>query len=123
MAQNITVILTDDLDGSEATETVRFGLDGIGYEIDLNGGNAEKLREILGEWIGHARRAGGNGIARSLGGGGGSRGRKKVNPGNAVIRAWAADNGHEIGGHGRIPAHVRALYEVELREKRNHGEQ
>ena len=36
MAQKITVALEDDLDGGPADETVRFGLDGAEYEIDLS---------------------------------------------------------------------------------------
>ena len=35
MAQKITVTLEDDLDGGPADQTVRFGLDGAEYEIDL----------------------------------------------------------------------------------------
>ena len=31
MAQKVQVLLVDDLDGSEATETVSFGLDGVSY--------------------------------------------------------------------------------------------
>ena len=37
MAQKIQTLFIDDLDGSEADGTVRFGLDGTDYEIDLNG--------------------------------------------------------------------------------------
>ena len=33
MAQKVQVLLVDDLDGSEATETVSFGLDGVSYEM------------------------------------------------------------------------------------------
>ena len=44
MAQKVMVTLVDDLDGSEAGETVEFGLDGAFYEIDLSEGNAERLR-------------------------------------------------------------------------------
>jgi len=40
MAQKVTVELEDDLDGSPADETVRFGLDGTEYEIDLSEKNA-----------------------------------------------------------------------------------
>ena len=36
MAQRTQVILVDDIDGSEATQTVTFGIDGVTYEIDLN---------------------------------------------------------------------------------------
>ena len=41
MARRTVVMLTDDLDGSEATETVRFGLDGRDYEVDLSKKNAK----------------------------------------------------------------------------------
>src|SRR5690242_8640106 len=39
MAQRVNVVLVDDLDGSDATETVSFGLDGAQYEIDLSAAN------------------------------------------------------------------------------------
>jgi hypothetical protein len=45
MAQKVQVLLVDDLDGSKATETVAFGLDGASYEIDLSTRNASKLRQ------------------------------------------------------------------------------
>ena len=59
MAQHIFVSLVDDIDGSEADETVQFALDGVTYEIDLSAENAEELRDALAPYIEHARRAGG----------------------------------------------------------------
>lgn len=56
MAQKINVILVDDIDGSEASETVRFGLDGASYEIDLNQANAAALRDSLALYVGSGRR-------------------------------------------------------------------
>ena len=47
MAQKITVTLEDDLDGGPADQTVRFGLDGAEYEIDLSARNAAAFRERL----------------------------------------------------------------------------
>ena len=47
MAQKIQTLFTDDLDGSEAEGTVRFELDGTEYEIDLNAGHAQALRDAL----------------------------------------------------------------------------
>ena len=58
MAQKITVTLEDDLDGGPADETVRFGLDGAGYEVDLSKKNATALRKQLAPFIEHARKAG-----------------------------------------------------------------
>lgn len=40
MAQKIQTVFIDDLDGSDAEGTVRFGLDGAEYEIDLNAEHA-----------------------------------------------------------------------------------
>jgi hypothetical protein len=44
----IQTLFIDDLDGSEAEGTVRFGLDGTEYEIDLNAEHAQALRDALG---------------------------------------------------------------------------
>ncbi|HRK44564.1 MAG TPA: Lsr2 family protein, partial [Nocardioides sp.] len=43
MAQKVHIVLEDDLDGSDATQTVSFALDGTAYEIDLNDKNAAAL--------------------------------------------------------------------------------
>ena len=56
MAKQTTVILVDDLDGSEATEQVEFAVDGRSYEIDLSARNSAKLREVLAPYISAARR-------------------------------------------------------------------
>ena len=47
MAQKVRIILEDDLDGGPADETVRFGLDGGQYEIDLSNANAARLRDAI----------------------------------------------------------------------------
>jgi hypothetical protein len=53
MAQKISLI--DDLDGSEANETVTYSLDGKEYEIDLSEENAAKFREALQPYIDKSR--------------------------------------------------------------------
>ena len=52
MVQRTQIVLEDDVDGGPADETVKFGLDGVTYEIDLSKDNAEKLRDVLASWIG-----------------------------------------------------------------------
>ncbi|MBC7289911.1 MAG: Lsr2 family protein [Actinotalea sp.] len=107
MAQKNVVMLIDDLDGGDADETVSFSLDGVSYEIDLNAGNAAKMREALAPWVGHARRVGGRSrsagrrTSRSGGGAGGS----------TEIREWARANGYTVSDRGRIPAEVKAAYD------------
>jgi hypothetical protein len=107
MAQKVQVLLVDDLDGSEATETVTFGLDGASYEIDLSTGNANKLRKELEPYVEHARKASGSGAAR--------RRRTRTGPGrerSAQIRAWAKQRGYKVNERGRIPANIVAEYEA-----------
>jgi Lsr2 len=57
MAQHVSVLLVDDLDGSTADRTVAFALDGRRYEIDLNAENERLLRAALEPFIAGARRA------------------------------------------------------------------
>ena len=105
MAQKVQVLLVDDLDGSEATETVSFGLDGASYEIDLSSGNAGKLRNELAHYVEHARKA--STPAR--------RRRARTGPGrerSAQIRAWAKQRGYKVNERGRIPANIVAEYEA-----------
>ena len=61
MAQRVEIVLIDDLDGSDATETISFALDGATYEIDLSEENATALRSCLGDYLANARRAAGPG--------------------------------------------------------------
>ncbi len=112
MAQRVNIILVDDIDGSDATQTVAFGLDGASYEIDLNDGNASALREALAPYLGHARKVtrGGAGAKRS----GRSTASSSTDGGASAkeIREWARANGHDVPERGRIPADVREAYEA-----------
>jgi hypothetical protein len=113
MAQRVNVVLVDDIDGSEAAETVVFGLDGAQYEIDLSAENADRLREALAPYVGHGRRAGGR--RRSAGGGSARSGSGRSaaasgGPSAADIRAWARENGWEVPDRGRVAAEVREAY-------------
>ena len=56
MAQEVKVILVDDVDGGPASETLTFAFDGVNYEIDLSERNAARLRADLEPWISAGRR-------------------------------------------------------------------
>ncbi|HSE70187.1 MAG TPA: Lsr2 family protein [Nocardioidaceae bacterium] len=101
MAQRVNVVLVDDLDGNEASETVTFGLDGVDYEIDLSEANAEKLRKALETYVEAGRRVGGRRRKSQRSGGGTSA---------ADIRAWARENGWDVPERGRVSAEVREAY-------------
>jgi nucleoid-associated protein Lsr2 len=55
MAKTVIVKLTDDLDGSDADETVHFSLDGKSYEIDVSAANATRLRDAFKPFLDKAR--------------------------------------------------------------------
>ena len=98
MAQKVNIVLVDDIDGTEAEETVSFAIDGRDYEIDLSKRNADKLREALAPYVGHARR------------GGGRRRNRTGGPSPADIRTWARENGFSVPDRGRVSANVREAY-------------
>jgi hypothetical protein len=106
VAQRTRIELVDDIDGTDADETVTFGLDGVSYEIDLSKKNAAKLRDHLALFVGSARKTGG----RRRRGAGVRTG--PVSGTTADIREWARANGYEVSDRGRIPAEIRAAYEA-----------
>lgn len=112
MAQEVITKLVDDLDGSEATETVLFGLDGESYEIDLSAKNAAALRKALDRYRSSARSS----RAARGSSGSGRRGRGKSRSGGDVdpkaVRIWAAETGHEVSTRGRIPSEILELYKA-----------
>lgn len=107
MAKKTVVLLEDDIDGSEATETLSFALDGMEYEIDLNDGHANELREALARFTSAGRRVAGGrgrpaGRTRSSHGG----------PDAKAVRLWAAERGIQVNTRGRIQADVMEKYEA-----------
>ena len=106
MATKITVVLEDDLEGGPAEQTVRFGLDGKEYEIDLNSHNAAAFRQQIAPFIEHARRAGSRQQQQRPVRTAASRER------SADIRAWAKDNGIAVSQRGRIPASIIEQYDA-----------
>ena len=94
MAQKIQTLFIDDLDGSEAAGTARFGLDGTEYEIDLSAAHSDELRKALEQYIRHGRRTGGT--ARRT-----PTGRRATQPvDTAKVREWAKGQGIEIELNG-----------------------
>ncbi|WAL39092.1 Lsr2 family protein [Brevibacterium sp. BRM-1] len=106
MARETKVVLTDDIDGTDAAETVSFALDQTAYEIELSSENAQKLRDVLAPYTAKARRVAGGGrtVRRSAGGGANS---SKV---TAKIRTWAKENGYDVSDRGRISYPIVEAY-------------
>jgi hypothetical protein len=102
VAQKVQTLFVDDIDGSDAEGTVRFGLDGTDYEIDLNAKNAQALRDALARYTGAARQVSGSTRRQP------SSGRKA--PANGLntteVREWAKAQGIEVKDRGRVPAEL-----------------
>ena len=107
MAQQTTVRFIDDLDGSDASGTFDFALEGRQYQIDLSEENAAKLRDAVAPFVDVARKAGGRSAGRR-------RPRAQQQPVDdkpvrssreqtAAIREWARQHGHKVNNRGHVP--------------------
>jgi hypothetical protein len=107
MAKETITKLIDDLDGGEAHETVKFGLDGYIYEIDLSTKNATKLRNALSLYLENGTRLSGRStstLSRSVGRARGGAVAEREQ--NKAIRTWAIRKGYDVAPRGRIKQDV-----------------
>jgi hypothetical protein len=104
VAQQVKIILVDDIDGGTADETVRFSLDGSQYEIDLSEKNAKAFREAVKPYTDKGRKV----TARA------AAGKSKPGPARnqeaAQIREWARANGYTISERGRVQSGIVEAY-------------
>ncbi len=109
MAKKVSETLVDDIDGGKAAETVKFGIDGIEYEIDLSKKNADRLRGTFGNYVAVSRK-----LVRTTG-----RGRRprtvvqrrvNVAADPRAVRAWAKANKIAVPDRGRIPGALLESY-------------
>src|SRR5687767_13831389 len=97
MAKETITRLVDDLDGGVAHETVRFGLDGVLYEIDLSSKNAKKLRGELATFVDRGSRVSNRTASRARSAS--PRTSRGVGAGgdqNRAIREWAQAKGFDV---------------------------
>ena len=111
MAQKVQTLFIDDIDGSAAEGTVRFGLDGTEYEIDLNAEHAQQLRDTLAAYVRAGRRATG-GSRRPIRG----EHRSSASGLNTTeVREWAKAQGIEVRDRGRVPAELVVKFKAATR--------
>jgi len=109
MARTTQILLVDDLDGSEATITLTFGLEGSQYEIDLSDANAADFRRALAPYIAKSRRLNGTGRARSAN-------RPTADKEQlAAMRDWARRNGYKVSDRGRVSSQIQMAYHTAAR--------
>lgn len=97
VATQTTVRLVDDLDGTEAAETVEFGLAGHTYEIDLSAANASELRELLAEFVGAARKVQGQAKRQART----TTASKALSEGQEA-RAWLLEHDYQVPAKGKL---------------------
>ena len=102
MAQKVQTLFIDDIDGSAAEGTVRFGLDGADYEIDLNTEHAQQLRDALAAYVRAGRRVSGAPRRSARVGRRGSESGLNT----TEVREWAKAQGIEVKDRGRVPAEL-----------------
>lgn len=107
MAKQTTVVLVDDVDGSEADEQVEFSVDGKTYEIDLSAANGERLRAVLAPFISAGRRTGAGRSAATTTPAPRPTSDREL---NQAIREWALAQGMTVSERGRIPSNVLTAY-------------
>ncbi len=115
MASQVTVRLVDDLDGSDATQSVEFTYRGTLYRLDLNDANASHLEQVLAPYIKAAERAGSHQATPGVRVG---RRRRATQTGPApiatdnpkAVRAWARANGLAVPDRGRLPISIVERY-------------
>jgi hypothetical protein len=101
-----------DVARTDETEAVRFGLDGIVHEIDLDPAGARALRAALAPYVAAGRRTTvtitpiRDEPARTASGPAGATPTGE----RAAARAWLEANGHRLGPGGRISATLMTLY-------------
>jgi hypothetical protein len=105
MAKNVSVVITDDLDGSPDAEAVAFSLDGHSYEIDLSEKNRARLQKSLQPFMDAGRRATHRRTVKTSRSAGSGTDR-------AAVRAWAAGQGLKVSERGRISAEVLSKYDA-----------
>jgi len=112
MAQKIQTLFIDDIDGGEAEGTVRFGLDGTEYEIDLSSAHSKALRKAAEKYIAAGRKVGGPPRRRGPGNG---RKNSTGGPSPSEVREWAKAQGIEVRDRGRVPSELVVKFQAASR--------
>jgi hypothetical protein len=107
MVKSLVEVLVDDLDGSEAVESVLLGWNGQWRRIELSEKNLAALSKAVDRfWEAGRPVAERGGAARR------TRGARAETNGRdpKAIRAWATANGIAVPSRGRIPGEIERQY-------------
>ena len=104
--EELTVTMIDDLDGSQAVETIAFALEGVNYEIDLSKRNVNGLRRALKPYVEGGRKVGRASVNRAAKGRRRSTSARTEGYDRAEARAWAKSHRIKVAPRGRISNEV-----------------
>jgi hypothetical protein len=93
----------DDIDGTPADETIRFGIGGANYEVDLSAAHAQQLRKAVQPFIEASRRASSRRATTP---------RRAGGPSPAAVREWAKSEGIKVSDRGRVPAELIVKFQT-----------
>lgn len=105
MAQKVQVVLTDDIDGTEAEHQVKFGWLGAEYEIDLSEKNFSAFEKAITKYLEAGRKVRGGARPRSV-----AAKTHQPKPDLNAVREWARANGFEVSDRGRIKTEIMDAY-------------
>jgi nucleoid-associated protein Lsr2 len=105
MAKTLVEVLVDDLDGTEAVESVRLGWNGQWRQLELSERNLAALSKAIDRYWDAGRPVRGDAPATRRRSSLGATGRDP-----RAIRVWAADNGIAVPARGRIPREIEERY-------------
>jgi hypothetical protein len=107
MVKSLVEVLVDDIDGSEAVESVLLGWNGQWRRIELSEKNLAALSKAVDRFweAGRPVTERGSGSRRARGARANANGRDPK-----AIRAWAAANGIAVPSRGRIPGEIERRY-------------
>jgi hypothetical protein len=111
MVKSLVEVLVDDLDGTEAVESVLLGWNGQWRRIELSERNLAALSKAVDRfWEAGRPVTDRGGAKRTRGGRADANGRDPK-----AIRAWAAANGIAVPKRGRIPRDIEQKYNQSTR--------
>lgn len=112
MAKEVIVRLRDDVDGTDAVETIEYTWEGVTYEIDLSEENSQKFRDQMEHWVEHSRMTERRTVRSVVP----VPEKKKATTDKeqlAAIREWARGKGLAVSDRGRVRQEIIDLYNSE----------
>lgn len=123
MARSTITVITSDISGEKAEETLTFGLSGRHYSIDLTTAEANELRSVIEPYAEKAEALNLKSVRKNYQDPKSGRSKKASTGSSAristtaetsedrvLLRQWARENGYSIGDRGRISEEIRDAY-------------